>query len=153
MTKKLIQIELIWWLITAIIVGMVMYPVLKDYPTFPFKWANIIYIVLFVTFTRYTFLLKHTFLANRQRLKAAFLLLGIIITASLIAKIQDFQVLITDRDPEQILASVSADRREPLLNYLKSEFIFFAVGCVIATLFLAGRLGYSIWRLRNRGKV
>jgi hypothetical protein len=154
MTSNKILLEAIWWVVTAIIVTVVMYPIWTNFPAYKFNGVNIATIVLFITFARYTFFLKYTFLATLQYAKIGFVLVTIAIVATLMTQIQSFNVWIDGGDPDVLLESVgNAANRESLLNYIKSEFLFFVVAASISALFLSGRLLISIWRLRNRGKV
>ncbi len=154
MTKNKILLEIIWWLITAVMVIIIMYPIWANFPAYKFNMINIISIVAFITFTRYTFFLKYTFLAPLQKAKIAFVLFTIAIVATLMTQIQSFNVWIDGGDPDILLQSVGkTDMREPLLNYIKSEYVFFVVAAIVSALFLSGRLLVSVWRLRNRGKA
>ncbi len=154
MTSNKILLEAIWWVATAVVVTVVMYPIWINFPAYKFNGVNIATIVLFVTFARYTFFLKYTFLATLQYAKIGFILLTIAIVATLMTQIQSFNVWIDGGDPDVLLESVgNAAKRESLLNYIKSEFLFFVVAAIISALFLAGRLLVSVWRLRNRGKA
>ncbi len=154
MTSNKILLEAIWWVVTAVIVTVVMYPIWTNFPAYKFNGVNIATIVLFVTFARYTFFLKYTFLATWQYAKIGFVLVTIAIVATLMTQIQSFNVWIDGGDPDILLDSVgNAAKRESLLNYIKSEFLFFVVAAIISALFLAGRLLVSVWRLRNRGKA
>ena len=115
---------------------------------------NITNIAAFITFTRYTFFLKYTFLASLQKTKIAFVLFTVAIVATLMTQIQSFNVWIDGGDPDILLESVGkTEMREPLLNYIKSEYVFFVVAAIVSALFLSGRLLVSVWRLRNRGKA
>jgi hypothetical protein len=132
----------------------VMYPIWTNFPDFKFNAINIANIVAFVTFTRYTFFLKYTFLAKLEKVKITFILFTVMIIVIIMTQIQSFNVWIDGGDPEVLLSSVGkANMRESLLNYIKSEFLFFVIGAVIAALALALRLMISVWRLRNRGQV
>ena len=154
MTKNKVLLEAIWWLITAVIVTIVMYPIWTNFPAYKFNLMNIINIVVFITFARYTFFLKYTFLATLQKAKIAFVLFTVAIVATLMTQIQSFNVWIDGGDPDILLESVGkTDMREPLLNYIKSEYVFFVVAAIVSALFLSGRLLVSVWRLRNRGKA
>lgn len=76
MDKKntlILWLELIWWVITAVVVAVVLYPIYKAMYVWPFRTWNIIFIVGLLTLGRYVFLLKHTFMAKRQILKIALL--------------------------------------------------------------------------------
>jgi hypothetical protein len=154
MTSRLLLLELVWWITTAVIVVTVMFPIWSVFPDFRFTPINVLYIVAAVTFTRYTFLLKYTFLATWQKVKIAFVLLTLGIVGFLVVNMQDFNVWLDNSDPNILLASVEPPaKREPLLSYIRSEFIFFAVASIVAAVFLSGRLLISVWRLPNRGKA
>ncbi len=154
MTSNKILLESIWWVVTVVIVTVVMYPIWTNFPAYKFNGVNIATIVLFVTFARYTFFLKYTFLATWQYAKIGFVLVTIAIVATLMTQIQSFNVWIDGGDPDILLESVgNAAKRESLLNYIKSEFLFFVVAAIISAVILAGRLLVSVWRLRNRGKA
>ena len=150
---KLLAIEGISLLMTAVVVVVVMYPIWTQFPEFKFQWTNVLYIIAFLTFTRYTFLLRYTFLAKAQNVKIGFILLTLIIILGLVTQIQDFNVWIDAGDPERLMPLVPQSKRDGLLNYIKSEFLFFAVGAVVASAFLAGRLLMSVWRTRNKEGV
>ena len=147
-------LEGIWWLVTAIIVSLVMYPIWSNFPEFKFNVVNIVNITAFVTFTRYIFLLKYTFIAKMEKVKIGFVLFTLMIVIAITTQIQSFNVWIDGGDPDVLLSSVGKSSvRESLLNYIKSEFLFFAVGAVVASAFLAGRLLMSVWRTRNKEGV
>ena len=150
---KLLAIEGVSLLMTAVVVVVVMYPIWTQFPEFKFQWTNVLYIIAFLTFTRYTFLLRYTFLAKAQNVKIGFILLTLIIILGLVTQIQDFNVWIDAGDPERLMPLVPQSKRDGLLNYIKSEFLFFAVGAVVASAFLAGRLLMSVWRTRNKEGV
>ena len=150
---KLIAIEGISFLMTAVVVFAVMYPIWTQFPEYKFNGTNIVYIVAFLTFTRYTFLLRYSFLASQQNVKIGFILFTMIIILGLITQIQDFNVWIDAGDPERLMPLVPQSKRDGLLNYIKSEFLFFAVGAIVASVFLSGRLMQSVWRMRNKEGV
>ncbi len=150
---KLLAIEGISLLMTAIVVVVVMYPIWTQFPEYKFNWTNIIYIAAFLTFARYTFLLRYTLIAQAQNVKIAFILLTLIIILGLITQIQDFNVWIDAGDPERLMPLVPQSKRDGLLSYIKSEFFFFAVGAIVASVFLSGRLMMSVWRTRNKEGV
>jgi glucan phosphoethanolaminetransferase (alkaline phosphatase superfamily) len=150
---KLLAIEGISLLMTAIVVAVVMYPIWTQFPEYKFSGTNIIYIVAFVTFARYTFLLRYTLITKAQNVKIGFILLTLIIILGLVTQIQDFNVWIDAGDPERLMPFVPQSKRDGLLSYIKSEFLFFAVGAVVASVFLAARLMRSVWRTRNKEGV
>ncbi len=152
MNNKL-TLEFVWWVVTAVILSIVMMPIWIDFFQFKFHWTNVVFVLCFVTFTRYGFLLKHTFLASWEYGKIGFVLCTLMIVGILSVQIQDFNVWYDNGDPNVLLASVKESKREGLLEYIRTEFLFFAVASIISAFFLAGRLLFSIWRFRNRGRA
>jgi len=82
-------LEVVWWIFTLLLVVGILFPIYsKANATYPFYTSSILFIVVFVTFTRYIFLLKYTFLAHLEKLKLAIILFSAIIGAgSIIAAI------------------------------------------------------------------
>ena len=152
MNNKL-KLELVWWVATAVVVGVVMFPIWKDFSNFPFQIANIAFILCFITFTRYAFLLKHTYIAHTLYPKIGFILASFVVVGTLLTHMQTFNIWIDSGAPDNLLKSLSETKRNALLAYIKSEYVFFAVGSMVAAVVLAGRLLVSIWRLRNRGQA
>lgn len=153
MSKNKILLELVGWLITALIVSVIMFPIWNEFMSFKFNLTNTVLVTCFITFTRYAFLLKHTFLAKWEKGKIIFILCAIAFIGVLSIQVQDFNVWYDNGDPDILLKVVKASKREGLLEYIKTEFIFFSVASSISVLLLAGRLLHSIWRLKNRGIV
>jgi hypothetical protein len=154
MKNNKVLLEIVWWIVTAVILTAIMFPIWKNFPDFKFNVTNIVYVVCFITFTRYAFLLKYTFLANWEKGKIAFVICVFAIAGILFVQMQDFNVWYDNGNPDVLLKSVKKENLRPsLLEFIKTEFVFFAVASVIAAFLLAGRLLVSVWRLRNRGKV
>ena len=154
MDKNKIQLEIVGWIFTLVILSVVMFPIWKDFSDFRFNLTNCVYVLCFITFTRYTFLLKHTFIAHWEKGKIAFVLCVFALAGILMVQMQDFNVWYDNGDPDVLLKTVKKESIRPsLLEYIKTEFILFAVASIIAAFALAARLLVSVWRLRNRGKA
>lgn len=147
------SLELLWWLITAVIVWVVLSPIYKAMYVWPFRNTNIAFVVALVTFTRYIFLLKYTFLAHRQELKVVVLLLMFPVTFMLMDHLNGFIRYIDDNTWEVLTGHLPPGDKEATESYLWNEMLFFGVGSVIAAPVLAGRMFMSVWRTRNRGTV
>lgn len=148
-----LKMELIWWLVTAILVAAILYPILQYTNDYPFLSLNIIYIVVFVTFSRHIFLLRYTILANAHLVKVAIILLSVPIIAYLIGGINFFQTYIDENGMDSFLSSSSALSQEQIGSFIRNELILFGVGSVIAAILLPFRLVISLWRWKNRGTV
>jgi hypothetical protein len=48
---------------------------------------------------------------------------------------------------------LSNDRKEGLLQYIRSEFVFFSIGAISAAIVLPVRMIISIWRTNNNKGV
>lgn len=148
-----IGLELIWWIVTLLVVGLVIYPILSKLVDYPFTTINIIFIIVFITFARYIFLLKHTFLASRQWLKAVLMVLSIPLIFYLVNGINYFQTFLDEEGMEAIMQGVELSKQRGLSNYIRSEVLLFGTGSVIVGIIFPIRLMLSIWRTHNRGTV
>lgn len=153
MRNKKILLELVWWIFTAVLVGTLLFPMLKDFPNFPFMVSSALFLVAAITFARLTFFLQYSFLAQAQYVKIAFVLVTFAICIAVGFQLQDFNVWLDENDPASLLAEVIPSRRENLLLYIRSLYLFSAVGAIVSALFLAIRLLISIWRVRNKQGV
>lgn len=152
MGKKL-QLELFFWVFTFIIAAAVLLPILTTLNTYKFWLPNIVFVVTAITMTRYLFLLKHTFLAQRQPLKVVVVFLCIPLVFYLVQELNYFQTFLDEEGPEAIVGSGAYGAQANLMTYIRSELILFGVAAVISSVALPFRLLVSVWRTRNRGTV
>lgn len=151
--KLQLSLELIWWVFTAIIALATLYPIISKLPEYPFLRINIIFIIAFITFTRYIFLLKHTFLAYQQRLKIVLALLCIPTMFLLVEQITNFQTFLDEQGIDALVGHLPFAKREGMVSYVRNQILLFGVGSCISAFFLFFRLIISVWRVRNRGTV
>ncbi len=143
------RLELIWWLITAIVAAVVLFPIIRKLPDFPFLWSNVAFVVAFITLTRYIFLLRYTFLADRMLLKVTLFFLCIPIAFLLVQEINAFQVYLDENGPDSLVTSLPSAEQNGMMTYIRSEMLLFGVGSVISSIILPIRLLVSIWRRYN----
>lgn len=151
-TLKII-LELIWWIITGIVVWAVLRPIYKVMYVWPFEITNVLFVVTLITLTRYVFLLKHTFIGTRQVLKIVLMLLMFPLTFILIERVNEFLVFIEEQTWEPLTGHLPPSQQPAIEEYIWGEMLFFGVGSAIAAPVFAGRMMLSIWRTRNRGTV
>lgn len=151
--QKIIQMEGLWWVLTVITAVAVILPVYFIVGMFPFLISNIIFVVAFITLSRYIFLLPYTFLAKRQVLKQVLIFICFPIIFFLIQELNSFQTFLDENGMKAILGTLTLRKEQSLGAYLHAEMLLFAVGAIIAAILLPFRLGLSIWRTRNRGSV
>jgi FlaA1/EpsC-like NDP-sugar epimerase len=152
-TQLMLRLEAVWWIATAVLIAIVLYPIGQSVKGWPFQISNIVFIVVLVTLTRYIFLLKHTFLAYQQYLKAALIILCIPLAFMLIGNLNGFLVWIEENTWEPLLGHLPLEQQRSMEIYAWNEMLFFGAGSIIATAAFAIRLFMSIWRVHNRGTV
>jgi len=145
------RLEIIWWIFTLVLVAGILYPILTKVDNYPFLVINIIFVIVFITFTRYIFLLKHTFIAKQQIIKVAFVLISVPIVFILIHQINLFQTFLDEYGIEGLVGKLPFGKRENIAKFIRAEMLFFGVGSVISAILLSLRLVVSVWRTKNKG--
>lgn len=149
----ILLLELLCWVATAIVVVAVLYPINKAMHVWPFRDWNIVFIVVLLTLTRYIFLMKHTFLAKRQVLKAVLILLMFPLTFAMVNGLNIFMTFIEEKTWDPLTGHLPPLDKKAIESYIWGEMLFFGAGSMIAAPVFAGRLMLSIWRTHNRGTV
>ncbi|MFT4667588.1 MAG: hypothetical protein ACI8YQ_003872 [Polaribacter sp.] len=152
-TNMSLKLELISWVFTLVLAVAVLFPIYTGITNYPFWWTNILFIVTFITLTRYVFLLQHTFLANRQKLKVVLFFLSIPIVFFLISQVHYFQSFLDEQGVGSFLGNMTLDNRNSMADFVKKEMMLFGIGSVVIAIIFPFRLLLSVWRFRNRGKA
>ncbi|NNF36586.1 MAG: hypothetical protein HKN68_20965 [Saprospiraceae bacterium] len=151
---ELLKIEGIWWLITAVIVLLLMAPIYTGLGIdYPFYASNIAFIVIFITFTRYMFLLRYTFFSHITWIKVVLIFLPIPMFFYFMDSLYDFQRFLDEDGLISIMGGMSVDQQYGLAKYIRYEKLFFGTGAMVTIIMLPIRMIVSIWRVRNRGTV
>ena len=151
--KLKIQLEIIWWFFTFLLALLVMLPIMRSVPYYKFFTENVVFVVVFVTFTRYIFLLKHSFLAHMKWVKMIIIATSVIVIFMLVLSIGDYSSFLKEEGQQKMVEHLPFKRQTQLLKYMRNEMLFFGVGAVIAAIVLPLRMVVSLWRVRNRGTV
>ncbi len=146
-----ILLEVIWWIITAIISYLIIAPIQKMTDLYPFFWMNLLFIVTFITLFRYLFFLRYSFIARRQLLKITIIFLSIPFIFHLISNLNYFITYIDEKSFDGFLGHLDSDARSKMQIYIRSEMLLFGVGSVVAAVLFPFKMIASIWRVRNRG--
>jgi len=150
--KYKITFEIIWWVITAVIVALIILPIyLNIGDAYPFYRDNILIIIIAVTFIRYIFLLQHHWLTFSNYIKAVFIFIPIPILFFLLGAQFDFQELVDNAGIHSIMNDLSIKKQNSLGLYIKTEVSFFWAAALISNAFLPFRMIISIWRKINKG--
>ncbi len=148
-----IIIELIWWFFTLILAVLVLLPIWLNVPLFPFFYQNIILIAAFVTFTRYIFLLPVTLIARQKWIKVFIIAVSAILFFVMTTAVGDFHNFLEEEGLQTLVGDLHVKEQTRMMNYIKSEMVFFGVGSIISGVILPFRMIVSLWRVRNRGTV
>ncbi len=151
-SKAKLNLELLWWALTAVVVFAVIFPLKSQVPGYGFTFQNTLFIVVFITVTRYLFLLQHTFLARIQWLKIALTFVCIPLIFKMVEYITGFQTFMdymTDVEKRTYFGNKSLDAELQWETFLKTEMLLFGVGAVIAAVLFPFRMIISVWRQWN----
>lgn len=144
------RLELLWWIITALLATLIMIPVLLYLPDYPFYWINVFFIAAFITLTRYLFLLRYTWLARRQIVKIIIVFICIPFIFYCVQELNRFQTFLDEEGFEAIVGGVERGKQAAMITYVRSETLLFGVGAVISGILLPLRLIVSVWRQHNK---
>ena len=152
--KNKVTLELIWWIATLVVVVFFLLPVINYIgDKYLYYTPNIFFIVLFITLTRYIFLLKHTFFANNKVLKLIFVFLPIPLFFYSIDSLFNFQDFIDKGGHIEMLNHLHPDTALDITKYIRYQFIFFGTGSLLVIFLFPVRMIISIWRGINKGTV
>ncbi|MGB3130905.1 MAG: hypothetical protein WBB26_04435 [Saprospiraceae bacterium] len=151
--KKLIFIELLWWVSSLIVAAIFLIPIYFYKIPYPFYQSNFIFIVAFITFMRWLFLWQLTPYQRLQYLKAAFILVSASLVFYLIAFFTDFRVYVEDIGIQDMLTHLEDEDQVHLESYIRTEMLFFSIGSIICGICFPFRMVKSIWTQHNRDYV
>lgn len=152
-TKRKYLLEIVWWVITALVTLLVILPIIQNSNDYPFIFSNTLFIVVFITLVRYIFFLKYTLIATRQYVKLTLIFLCIPLVFTLVSHLNHFITYIDENSAESFLKEMPEIKATRIGNYLKTEMLLFGVGSIISGAVFPFRLLRSIWKYRNRGVV
>ncbi len=153
MDKRKWGLELIWWFATGIVILLLMLPIMKGTVDFGFYRLSILYIIAFVTFTRWIFLWKTHPLARSRAFRYIVLIACIPIFIYAIGGLNDFQIYLDDYGLNEFVKDQDLKSQRKLTKYVQNLIIFFGVGTVITAIALPLRMLISNWRQKNKGTV
>jgi cation transport ATPase len=155
--KLSLILELVFWILTTIVTFGVLYQVFSNFNDFPFLLENILVIVVFITYTRYLFLWKHTIFSRSTIVRTLILVTAIPLIFYMVQSVNGFQSYLDDYGYDAFMdllkAPLSTDRKTSLLKYIRSEFVFFSTGAIIVGVLLPIRMVISFWRTKNKTTV
>lgn len=147
--------ELVWWLITAITAFIITQSLWGYFKRYDFIYELILYIIVFITFARYVFFLKYTFLAYFQKMKFLLIFISLPLIFYMVQEFFEFRDFLERQNGGLIEAElyfkdeISFQERYGILEYLSKMYTFFAVAAIITVIIAPFRLLKSYWRVHN----
>lgn len=142
-----------WIFLTAVVLAVVGLPLWTAEIDFPFWGKLITFVLVLMIGIRYTFFLRHSWLASQQWIKVGLFVVGIWGTFLLINEIHDFRVFADEVGLETLLGHLPEAKHQRMYGYIHAVMLFFGIASVIATVVLMLRLLISVWRWHNFKKV
>lgn len=148
--------ELVWWMLTGVVAWMVARPLWSEFIRYEFIHELILFIVIFITYARYLFLLKYTFLSHFQVGKFILIFASIPLTFYLIDWFFGYQDFLEKQsegmEEYQIYfrADMTFTEHGEVIKYLSKVYSFFALSAIIVVVMSPFRLLLSFWRVYNK---
>ena len=139
-------LEITGWAITFVIAAGVLLPIYLNDIDFPFYEANIAFVLIFITFTRYIFLLQFTWLQEYRYVKIGIIALSLLLVVSLLNWLFMFNRFVDEQGLEEITYHLKFEKQMSMVNYIRTEVLFFGVGSIVSAIVLPVRLMHSVWR-------
>ncbi|MBI1224621.1 MAG: hypothetical protein GC192_05245 [Bacteroidetes bacterium] len=150
-TGLIIKLELVWWAITAILLMAVILPIYVANKNFPYLIPNIIFVLTFITLSRYIFMLRYTPIRYAQWLKVLLLICCIPLVIYMIQELHAFTRFADEIGVQALFSELVEKSQDKLVEYTKAEMLFFGVGGILATVIFPFRMIISFWRTHNLG--
>lgn len=139
--------ELLWWLISAVVAGMVMLPLTSKLHFKPF-WINGAFIIIALTYFRYAVFLKTTFILRPTWVKFILAVFNINFFVYVLRRLQEFMHIYDSftieamGTPRRPLAPEEVD---PLFRYFFEEINLACVACLSLSVVLIVRMVAAYW--------
>ena len=151
--REKLWLEAIWWIFTLFVAVLILIPIYGKTRSYPFFTINVIFIVAFITLTRYIFFLRYTFIARQQIIKTILVFLSIPLIFNLINNLNYFVTYLDENSFDPFLGHLPYDGRGSVETYIRTEMLLFGTGSIISAFLFPFRMIHSIWRIRNRGEL
>lgn len=137
--------ESLWWAFTLLLAALVLAPIYTQLPDFPFFLPNLVYIVVAITLTRYLFLLRISWLRDLLTLQGFLSLALVPLIFWMVENFNAFVIFFDEEGPDVLIRQFAPGTGEVLNNYLRTEFRFFGIWAIVASVLMPFRLIYNGW--------
>lgn len=110
---------------------------------------NAVAILVFLSFSKYIFLLKYSPFARVKWIKFSAVFLCIPLMMYLIGSLYDFQKFVDEEGIASVLLHTGDMSNYQFGKFIRYQFVFFATGAIVVTALLPVRMIISFWRTYN----
>lgn len=146
-------VEFVWILTSIILSVIVILPIYMYGVAFPFLFINIVFVIGFLTFSRWLFLWKYTPYAWSKILKISLIFLMIPVIFTGINKFYDFRNFLDEIGIQELVSNFNENEQRSLSIYIRSEMIFFGTAFIISSILIPFKMIWNIWKQINRNEV
>jgi len=150
-TGNKLLLEFLWWIFTAVLILILLFPLYKNNIDFPFYDYNVFFIIIAITFTRLIFQLKHTFVSFNIIIKFLLMFFSVVVIMLVFRGLSLYNIFIDERGPYYLFEHLPLSKRYTLSAFVKWEYFFFGITGFVASVILPFRLLISVFRVKNRG--
>ncbi len=143
--KYLWILELIWWLISLVLLAAVMYPILSEVEKYPFAGLNMVIILLFFHYFRHVAFLKYSALRMFFWSKFFLALITVPLLFVIVGQFGYFQTFMDEHSMSEIMPDLSYNQQVSLNRFIKIQMVFFFTAAVISGGLFVLRMMVSMW--------
>ena len=151
--RNIWTIELIWWLSSALLAALILFPIRFYKIEFYFFQTNFYYILGLILFLRWLFLWKYTPYAWSIPFKLVVVFLMIPVVFWGITSFYGFKGYLDEVGIQEFVSHLNEAEQSSLSIYIRSEMIFFASSFIISACCVPIKMIASIWKQDNRNTV
>jgi hypothetical protein len=140
--------ETIWWLISALIVAAVLFPIFSKVH-YQMLWINGLILFVAVTYFRYAVMLRSVYVLRSKWVRFALSVININFFVFVLRQQQNFLTVYNSYTVEELgkpIKTLSLDEVYNLFSYYFSEVTFSVVACLCLTVALTIRMVLSYWQ-------
>ncbi len=147
------SIELIWWLATIVLSGLIMLPIIQAKIEFPWMTFNIVYLIAGITLVRYIFTLQHHPLAWSKPFKILMILIVPILFFPILEGLHSFLEYCDQEGLQNILTHLPVDQQNWFMKYIRIEYVIAGVTCFAGAFALIIKMIRSLWRQTKYNQI
>lgn len=145
-------LRLTFLLLTAILGGIILVPIMLEYQNFPYLGSNILFIILCGYMAFLLFFPKRSWMARNKWSKIIFVLLLPLLFFSMYNTITEFNFYLDRNMIRDDLAHLKFRRQDWLSNYVRNEYLFTGIFAIISTVLVGLNFIRLIWIQINKNK-